>query len=126
MGSLELEGTPQVDNRDKAKTYSISLTPNEVEKVKEHGYNLSEVARIGVKTILFKRSFLVNNFPLIAIEIGLGLLLLSFSATLSNDYVALSYVLMFTSLLFITMASVTTISLAKVNNVIRRRNGKSK
>jgi len=125
MGSSELETPSPAENKNKAKTYSISLTPNEAEAVKELGYNLSEVAKIGVKTVLFQKSFLVNHFPLIAIEVGIGLLLLSFSVTLSNNFIILSYALIFTALFFIVMASVTALSLVKVNN-IRRKNGKSK
>jgi len=46
MGSSELETSSPAENKNKAKTYSISLTPNEAEAVKELGYNLSEVAKI--------------------------------------------------------------------------------
>jgi len=119
--------TSDEKQKNRKKTFSVSLTPNDVENIKKLGYNLTDVAKIGVETVIFKKSFLVSYFPSISIEVGLGLLLFSFSVILSKDYIGLSYLLLFTSLLFITMASVTSISLLKISKLVnRRKDGKSK
>ena len=128
MEQLEIPEGIEEKNKNRVKTYSVSLLPKDVEAVKSLGYTPTDVAKIGVKTVLFQKNFLFSHLPSISTQIGFGLILLSFSFLVSNIFF-LSYILIFSSIVFISSAFVSMFYLFKFRNEIkpkiqiRRKNG---
>ena len=114
------EGELEIVEKERTKPYSVSLVPSEIEPLRKLGYTIPEVTRIGIRAITLQRSFIFSHLPAISTEIGIGLILLSFSVLIVDSVIYLSYILFFSSILFISLAIVSLLKLASFSRSIKR------
>lgn len=78
----KMEELLEQSKKTKKGIYSVSLNPDVVEQLKEKGYGLTEVCRIGIDYVLFNDGFFLKKLPVLFTNVGIGLILLCLAFTM--------------------------------------------